>query len=671
MVEQSSKMGEAYVTIFYERLTVFRTYLVTLAGETSGADDAIDAALESFIEFTDLLMLQADKLTEGEDKPISVLAPLMTHLRNVEHLADQLFSRGHVLALPRSLRTATTQELRYLGLNDRRPVLMIGPPQNFETFIQDLRDYMLSILDLVEVEPSKQHLSMICVPYLEGTRALWRPVTMGHELAHLAESAHRSVDHISPEKWLNRTTADSLELKDLPPWFDWSLDVLQEAQSVLTNWVKEILCDLHAVRRFGPAGLAAIAEFLISIGALDNISRTHPPARFRIHCMGRLIRDDNSVYEKVISPWREFESSSLATLPGGPLADALGQTILAHFKDLIAAAEGILPAAYDWRDRQKIAVDLSENFTQYIPAVDVDSTHTVTHEDILNAGWLARSQVELDPDRHARTSALAMLDRIVAKALDDLDFVSLWGQVADASLSADSQRKATPYPVAPSSEASVPVGVLSAGDINKRLRSTVVGLPAEANSPLIITPLISASAQGAALDVRLSTKFIVFRRSGTPMFDSLDNNQDPRDMQEFVEKDWAGQFILHPLELVLASTLEYIAMPPDLSAQVVTRSSHGRLGLLSATAVLVHPNFKGCLTLELVNLGQMPLALTPGERIAQLVFYPVAAETQQGEQKYEHPTGPEFSRVHKDRDIARLAAIRSIRGSTRARPLRE
>jgi deoxycytidine triphosphate deaminase len=50
---------------------------------------------------------------------------------------------------------------------------------------------------------------------------------------------------------------------------------------------------------------------------------------------------------------------------------------------------------------------------------------------------------------------------------------------------------------------------------------------------------------------------------------------------------------LHPNEMALGATLEYMALPPDLGAQVVTRSSYGRLGLITATAVQVHPYFHG------------------------------------------------------------------------------
>lgn len=53
-------------------------------------------------------------------------------------------------------------------------------------------------------------------------------------------------------------------------------------------------------------------------------------------------------------------------------------------------------------------------------------------------------------------------------------------------------------------------------------------------------------------------------------------------MQMAVEKAWGDVFHLHPGQLVLAATLEYLVMPPDLAAQVITRSSYGRLGLISA-----------------------------------------------------------------------------------------
>jgi deoxycytidine triphosphate deaminase len=128
-------------------------------------------------------------------------------------------------------------------------------------------------------------------------------------------------------------------------------------------------------------------------------------------------------------------------------------------------------------------------------------------------------------------------------------------------------------------------------------------------------------------------------------------------MQHAVGLAWGEKFVLHPNEVVLAATLEYIVLPGDLSAQVITRSSFGRLGLLSATAVQIHPHFHGCLTLELVNLGVVPVELTPGERVAQLVVTRTALSDVDDHKKYRCPTGPEFSRVRDDGESAILRQL--------------
>lgn len=702
---------EAFATTLHERTAALRTYIEELAGENSGSDAAVGEAFYAFYQYTKKLDEQAEKASLGDDDAVGVLAPLLAHLRKVELIADQLFSRGHALAVPKALRVMTTKELERLGLANYRPVLVLGPPQNFETYLGDLRRYLFDpqIFDLVELPLATDVLAIVSLPYLEGTRALWQPVTMGHELAHLSDREARVTESVGANKWLSRVQIDSLEDYGLPTWFGWPLDSLKEARIVLTNWVREILCDLHTIRRFGPAGFAAISEFLSSIGAVEKESFSHPPGSLRIHCMSEALGNDLGVFEDLVTNWREFGASSpqhgrlddpedwyrksltveeepgnrpgmvksYHQLLGTDLTALLADLIVGHLDEIATAAKTMVAEPYAWFDRQSVADSLRANFVQYVPAIDVDPStqESVLAEDVLNAGWLARTEHEKSLPRTERSDALVMLDRIVNKALGDLDLVSMWIDLA-------SESKLDPVPASqtwvyrtepifspsPPGGRDVIAGALSADAIKARLRSCVPA-GAKSVSSLIVTPLVSPAIQGAALDVRLSTKFIAFRRSGTPVFDWLDSRQDPREMQERVEKDWAGRFILHPLEMVLASTLEYIVMPADLTAQVITRSSHGRLGLLSATAVLVHPHFKGCLTLELVNLGQVPIALTPGERIAQLIFFSVSPPATAPEQKYEYPTGPQFSRVRYDQDLQILSRMRERRaGSTETLP---
>jgi dCTP deaminase len=86
-----------------------------------------------------------------------------------------------------------------------------------------------------------------------------------------------------------------------------------------------------------------------------------------------------------------------------------------------------------------------------------------------------------------------------------------------------------------------------------------------------------------------------------------------------------SEFVLHPNQLILAVTLEYVSLPFNIFCQIASRSSWGRLGLVVATASIVQPGFKGCLTLELANLSDSPITLYPGLLVGQLVFMRVEA----------------------------------------------
>jgi deoxycytidine triphosphate deaminase len=130
-------------------------------------------------------------------------------------------------------------------------------------------------------------------------------------------------------------------------------------------------------------------------------------------------------------------------------------------------------------------------------------------------------------------------------------------------------------------------------------------------------------------------------------------------MQEIVHKEWGEPFILHPGELVLAATLEYFVLPRDIAGQLVTRSSYGRLGLMTATAIQIQPGSEGVVTLELVNLGQTPIALRAGQRIGQLTFHGLSNLSWERpiSHTYRRATGPEFSLIRHDWDLPIISGI--------------
>jgi dCTP deaminase len=81
------------------------------------------------------------------------------------------------------------------------------------------------------------------------------------------------------------------------------------------------------------------------------------------------------------------------------------------------------------------------------------------------------------------------------------------------------------------------------------------------------------------------------------------------------------RFILHPRSFVLAATLEWLRVPRHYAGVLTGKSSWGRRGLVIETAPGVHPGFTGCLTLELANVGEIPIALMPGTKICQLFLH--------------------------------------------------
>jgi dCTP deaminase len=180
---------------------------------------------------------------------------------------------------------------------------------------------------------------------------------------------------------------------------------------------------------------------------------------------------------------------------------------------------------------------------------------------------------------------------------------------------------------------------------------------------LIVTPLLESAQIGrGAVDLRLGTEFLLLRRTQrSGLNPGSDSQQEVDEMQERMVIQFGEELWLHPAHFVLAATLEYLRLPNDMAAYVVGRSSWGRVGLIVATAVFVHPGFRGCLTLELVNDGDSPICLSPGMRIAQLAVHrletPVPAREDE-EEKYLAPVRPQPSRLASERkDFDRLAAL--------------
>lgn len=149
---------------------------------------------------------------------------------------------------------------------------------------------------------------------------------------------------------------------------------------------------------------------------------------------------------------------------------------------------------------------------------------------------------------------------------------------------------------------------LSVDDIDRRLH---------------VLPILDAGKQvgEGSIDLRLGSEFIEVRRRSEEAVDPFKETSDTTELEDRYEIPFGEFLVLHPGQFLLGSTFEFIRIPLDLGGQVLSRSSWGRFGLIVATAVTVHPGFVGCLTLELQNLGTVPIRLYPGLRVAQLMLW--------------------------------------------------
>ena len=135
---------------------------------------------------------------------------------------------------------------------------------------------------------------------------------------------------------------------------------------------------------------------------------------------------------------------------------------------------------------------------------------------------------------------------------------------------------------------------------------------------IVVDPIDLDDIQPASIDLHLDNRFLVFSNSRRPY---IDVRESQADLTEEVKIQGDEQFILHPGEFVLGSTLEHIELPDDLVARLEGKSSLGRIGLLiHSTAGFVDPGWSGRLTLELSNVARLPIALYHGMKIGQISF---------------------------------------------------
>ena len=159
--------------------------------------------------------------------------------------------------------------------------------------------------------------------------------------------------------------------------------------------------------------------------------------------------------------------------------------------------------------------------------------------------------------------------------------------------------------------------VLSREEILGRMRK-----PVSLEENIVITPLICEDPadifDADSVDLRLGCHFLLPKTLDQPFFSPDRSSQTSLHVKVHVP---LGQFLVVPAhQTILGATLEFIKLPSDVSGQVLTKSSVARTFIVVETAPWIHPQYRGCLTLEIANVSNTPVLLYPGRLICQLVL---------------------------------------------------
>ena len=153
-----------------------------------------------------------------------------------------------------------------------------------------------------------------------------------------------------------------------------------------------------------------------------------------------------------------------------------------------------------------------------------------------------------------------------------------------------------------------------------------------------------------SVDFTLGDEFSIFEHSRHPFIDVRDRAGIQGLMRSIRVRD-GEPFILQPREFALAITRETLELADDVLGRLEGRSSLGRIGIIvHGTAGLFDPGWTGQATLELSNLGIMPVALYPGMKVCSFTFEPLSSPTsmpyrKKPGNKYAGQTSPLASRL--------------------------
>jgi dCTP deaminase len=162
----------------------------------------------------------------------------------------------------------------------------------------------------------------------------------------------------------------------------------------------------------------------------------------------------------------------------------------------------------------------------------------------------------------------------------------------------------------------------------------------------IVEPFDLKFLQPASLDLRLGSSVYSYRLESYALGENIE--------QESVLRESFTTLTLEPGETAFIGLYERISIPQNMMGIVFPRSSITRLGIRIQT-VYMNPGYAGVMPLTITNNMGVPLTLSPGKRVAQLVLLSLGEMPKRtykniDDSKY-YLENADHSQLHTDREL--------------------
>ena len=193
-----------------------------LRGPLGKSRSSLRTALGLVERFPQELRTVADREWQRNPDPDSrtlILASLLRHANFVADFVELHLAHGTRRELSEALVEEIRQELEALGLPQYGVVLAHGEAYNFTTTFGDLAKAILGPLNAGGPSPvgTPELFAFFRTPRIEGAGVHWRPVLLGHEVAHIAVRERGAISAFDlPSKFDFHAAEGILNPKALP-----------------------------------------------------------------------------------------------------------------------------------------------------------------------------------------------------------------------------------------------------------------------------------------------------------------------------------------------------------------------------------------------------------------------------------------------------------------------